>query len=296
MRHGRADMRRLGRRAFTLVELLVVIGIIALLIGILLPSLNKARQQASALACLANMRQLGVMTNLYAGTAKGSLPFALFNTTLDGSPVVQTWGALLATTLKIGNGVADGSTADDYKGRGVFLCKGASIVNRGTTASNHYSCHPLLMPNISLTYPAGHPLAGKVRVPYKLARIKRSAEIVQLFDGTQDLSGTSVNGSANSDGFNLDANRFKAAAPQTYLLSSFNPAADLSVSIDAGLNVDSVNAASDPNLTIGNIRFRHLGNKSANVLFCDGHAAPFVYKGRFTTDLARRNIHLDSLP
>lgn len=66
--------RRASFSAFTLVELLVVIGIIALLISVLLPALNKAKESGRRVQCLSNLKQIANATIMYCNDNKGSFP------------------------------------------------------------------------------------------------------------------------------------------------------------------------------------------------------------------------------
>jgi prepilin-type N-terminal cleavage/methylation domain-containing protein len=69
----------IARRGFTLVELLVVIGIIAILIGLILPALNKAREQARAAQCMSNLRQLSNAVVMFANDHNGMMPCGASN-------------------------------------------------------------------------------------------------------------------------------------------------------------------------------------------------------------------------
>jgi len=111
------------RGGFTLVELLVVIGIIAVLIGVLLPALSRARQNAMILKCAANERSLGQAMFIYASLNKGSLPTFYYD---DGQlrPAIawRSWDqALIDTVLKLNRGNQD-ANVQETPTWGVFAC------------------------------------------------------------------------------------------------------------------------------------------------------------------------------
>ncbi len=104
------------KNGFTLIELLVVIAIIALLVGILLPALSKARQAGRDAVCRSNLRQIHTLCTAYAGEYKGV-----------GPAIGQPYGALPNWALVVQSSAGrDGSGTELYDPNSVLVCPTAA--------------------------------------------------------------------------------------------------------------------------------------------------------------------------
>jgi prepilin-type N-terminal cleavage/methylation domain-containing protein/prepilin-type processing-associated H-X9-DG protein len=109
-------MKRTRKAGFTLVELLVVIGIIALLISILLPSLNRARETANRVKCASNLRQIGQAILLYSNDQRGgAFPRSVANAgTALTATQTSTWGTNIVGNEVFGVAEGPGTTQRPY--------------------------------------------------------------------------------------------------------------------------------------------------------------------------------------
>lgn len=306
-------------RGFTLVELLVVIGIIALLISILLPALNRARASANNVKCLSNLRSIGQAVVIYAGQNQGTLPYGDWdgeNGRVDGVmrtlyPPTSTsdWMTLLiGQVLTKSGGIAWGDTINiNTRGaQALFACPSGIPIesNLQNSRTLNYGAHPRLMPILDMADQSPYRRTPLLQ-PYKIAKIKRSAEIILIFDAVQDFSTKSGSSHAAAAGLDADALVLNmTTAPGTpwhkinHLLDDGSPNSPSGGSWwDQPVfapNGDFYAGMQLQGALMANLRWRHLKNDGANFVFADGHAEGRRLKIGVHAEITARNVYVNN--
>jgi prepilin-type N-terminal cleavage/methylation domain-containing protein/prepilin-type processing-associated H-X9-DG protein len=351
-------------KGFTLVELLVVIGIIALLISILLPALQKARQQANLIDCASNLRGIGQALQIYVAENNGYLPYGMGMYDIDQQPDVagnstfynanywlwcDTLSILAGSKPATGTNPAAGTNsavgiiptgfpnqASDYAG--IFHDVDVFDMPRTIRESDYTGNMRVFMNqwmadnNATYTGTATAGPRGTTTAPpawcrsYYLraaAGVQHSSEVACIWDGALNLVSTpGYIGQWPNPDFNLclaiDHWQYNAVPPSWgygYVYPNSTGASNRPIGLGGGNATDNFTWSQVPPVTIkgltydnsdftdsskagsgdrggqyaSQMRFRHMSNTAANLLFLDGHV-----ESRTLRQVVQRDISLNS--
>lgn len=291
-------MSRKQTHAFTLVELLVVIGIISVLISVLLPALGRARSAANSIDCQARLRQMGQALQIYTVNNKGLLPWGVIkhdvawtDHTIPNPSNQETywwWTFTLSDALQKGLIKSDGFIHGISP---IFRDKDVIEPAEDFRYVNHYTANQRLLWNNNdpdfapANYGAATAVAraGNSLVQRKISSVKPSTVFV-LWDGPQamDYGYNAYEVSSGLDTFQITyghcfilgntastVNYARPVLPGGYIPSSQN--ASLCRILQKKYNIDLRTAFSQPGGWNTQLRFRHMKNTQMNALCLDGH-------------------------
>jgi prepilin-type N-terminal cleavage/methylation domain-containing protein/prepilin-type processing-associated H-X9-DG protein len=302
--------RRRNCKGFTLVELLVVIGIIALLISVLLPALNKARQQANLIQCQSNLRSIGQMMSIYVTENSGWLPPSWSS---------KNYYTIADTLTLLNNRTYPTNPLPGYPvGSNLFMpVQDSPVFQDVDVPTEPWFAHAMgyhantrafgivdegnggvLWDPLAGGYNGGYPLRH-------LSSIQHSASVMLIWDTSVNVGQGTNYGAFYGMAFSIDNYQPtnghglcypNPAVPASFPLADYSNPIAIGCPVAAGSNPSSQNAGSvtrsylqaanqdystatfngPGGRDIADMRFRHLNNSTCNVLFGDCHVDSFA--------------------
>ncbi|MEM8875048.1 MAG: DUF1559 domain-containing protein [Planctomycetota bacterium] len=262
MKHTRTFRRR-SRRAFTLIELLVVISIIALLIGLLLPALGSARSAARSMACLSNIRQMGLAVGVYNNDYNQYYPP---HDNFDS--VGYDWFRLVSSIIENEKlqtffGEPDSVGNEDVVFSDALRCPEADVDTDEHDAT--YGANVMVLPHVVNGVPQSN-LAWMTT-----ETLKSNSEMVMLADSTQYANPGVFTGRIPQGHTFAGLNRIDppaSGAPQPKTAADYINVSgvDPNEAITVRFNQDFKNIVGTQT-----VRWRHANEQNANFVWADGH-------------------------